>query len=143
MKVKFKKLHPDAVIPQYQTDGSSGFDLHVIEDMLFAPQGRGKVKTGLAVELPPNTELQIRQRSGISMTTPNYISNAPGTIDSDFRGEIQILIINHSRMDHFHINKGQRIAQGIIAPVIRCEIEEVDELTETSRADGGFGSTGI
>jgi len=142
MKIKFKKLYKDVILPKYQTDGASGFDIHSNQDMYFAPESKGIIGTGLAVELPPGTELQIRQRSGISKNVPNYISNAPGTIDSDFRGEVKILIVNHNRLDYFQIKKGDRIAQGIIAPVIRCEIEEVKKLSKTKRAEGAFGSTG-
>jgi dUTP pyrophosphatase len=140
--LKVMKLHPKAVIPKYQTRYSSGFDVHSIEDVTFAPGGTGLVRTGLAFELPCSTELQVRQRSGISLRYPNYINNAPGTIDEDYRGELIILINNNNMFDNFTIHIGDRIAQCIVSPVIRGVIEEVKELPETERGDGGFGHTG-
>ena len=99
------------------------------------------VSTALQVEIPKNSELTIRQRSGLSKTFPNYIAIGIGTIDTDYRGQILIPVINNSTID-FIISKGMRIAQGIVSPIIRCVIEEVDKLSETDRGEGGFGSTG-
>lgn len=141
MKLKFKKLHPYAEIPKYQTKGSAGFDFHSIDYVDLHPRNFYAVRTGLSVEVPEGYELQIRQRSGLSTKYYNYISNSPGTIDSDYRGEILILVRNNSDID-FIIEPGQRIAQGIIAPVIQCEIIETDKLSETKRGTGGYGSTG-
>jgi dUTP pyrophosphatase len=165
--VKIKRLHPDAVIPQYATDGAAGFDLVAVEDVIIAPGETVKVRTGLAFELPPGYELQIRPRSGISAKTKLRVSNAPGTVDADFRGEVAVLIDNISPIPSvtdewaqtraidgqyvygtkapegtYLIRKGDRIAQGVIAPVYRAAFEVVDELSETARGAGGFGSTG-
>lgn len=141
LKLKFKKLHDEAIIPKYQTEGSAGFDFHAVDYIDIHPKQCYAVRTGLSVEIPNGFEMQIRQRSGLSMQFPNYIMNVPGTIDSDYRGEIKILIYNHS-VSTFDIVPGMRIAQGIIAPVVQFPIIEVNELSETERGTGGFGSTG-
>jgi len=144
MIVCFKKLHQDAIIPKYQTQYASGFDLHAIEDVKIYAGETKLVKTGLAVKLPKNTELQIRARSGLALKTPYLIKNGVGTVDEDYRGEIGVIIHNISQTgDIMQIKKGDRIAQGIIAPVVRCQIFEADELDITERGTGGFGHTGI
>ena len=140
--IKFKKLSDDAIIPQYMTEGSVGFDIYSTNSFVLEPQGSGMVTTGLSVQIPTNTELTIRQRSGLSKLHPNYIAIGIGTIDQDYRGEIMIPVINHNPGTAFIINVGDRIAQGIVSPIIRCVIEEVDELSDTARGKGGFGSTG-
>lgn len=140
--LKFKKLHPDAVIPQYQTEGAAGFDLVTVEEAV-SPAGKTiLLKTGLAVEVPPGYELQIRPRSGISLKTGLMIKNSPGTIDSDYRGEIGIIVYNNGERYGHCINKGERIAQAVLKRVERAEIFEVMELSDTERGVGGFGSTG-
>ena len=149
IKVKIKKLHPDAIIPKYQTEGSAGFDLHSIEDIdfmfrKFSTTGQ-KVRTGLAFEIPEGYELQIRPRSGLSVNSNIRISNSPGTIDSDYVNEVCIivdLILNNTVLTDTKINKGDRIAQAVLCPVFRAEFEEVETLKETTR-NGGFGSTGV
>jgi dUTP pyrophosphatase len=167
--VKIKRLHPDAVIPQYATPGAAGFDLVAVEDVIIAPGETAKVRTGLAFELPPGYELQIRPRSGISEKTKLRVSNAPGTVDEDFRGEVAVLIDNVTpptsytkpylygidgkvaiKEDNeqfplftYIIRKGDRIAQGVLAPVYRAAFEVADELSETERGAGGFGSSGV
>ena len=170
--VKVKKIHPDAVIPRYATPGSAGFDLVAVEDVIIEPGETAKVRTGLAFEIPPGYELQIRPRSGISAKTKLRIANAPGTVDADYRGEVCVLLQNTEQIfladgwgpplpgrayyingedyvvdEYTHgtylIRKGDRIAQGVIAPVYRAAFEVVDELSETERGDGGFGSTGV
>lgn len=143
MIVKVKRLHPDAVIPKYATPGAAGFDLVAVEDVFIVPRETKLVPTGIAVEIPWGYEMQIRPRSGFSLKTPLRIANAPGTIDSDFRGEVKIIVTNTSENKGFYIKKGDRIAQGVIAPVMRAVFEEVDELSETDRGLGGFGSTGV
>ena len=143
MIVKVKRLHPDAVIPKYATPGAAGFDLVAVEDVFIAPRETKLVPTGIAVEIPWGYEMQIRPRSGFSLKTPLRIANAPGTVDSDFRGEVKIIATNTSENKGFYIKKGDRIAQGVIAPVMRAIFEEVDELSETDRGLGGFGSTGV
>ena len=145
MKVKIKKLHEDAIIPKYQTSGAAGFDLHALEDV-YIPAGHTKlIKTGLSFEIPHGFELQIRPRSGLSLKTKLRVANSPATIDSDYRGDVGIIVDNIENKDNvfssLQINKGDRIAQGVICPIIQAEFEESDELSDTSRGSGGFGST--
>ena len=142
MRVKIKQLHPDALIPQYQTLGAAGFDLHAIEDYKLSAGERVLVKTGLAFELQIGFELQIRPRSGLALKNGISVLNAPGTIDSDYRGEVGVLLINHSKED-FAIKKGDRIAQGVVARYERVEFEVCEELGESARGTGGFGSSGV
>jgi dUTP pyrophosphatase len=167
VQVKVKKLHPDAVIPKYSHLNDAGFDLVVVEDVVIWPGETKKVPIGLAFAIPPGYELQIRPRSGISAKTKLRISNAPGTVDAGYRGEVCVLMDN-TRMPSgeigdtcldvsektvkvdrevdthtYLIRKGDRIAQGVIAPVYQAQFEVVDELDETERGAGGFGSTGV
>ena len=141
MNVKIKKLNENAVIPKYQTEGAAGFDLHATETKLIMPGETQLIGTGLSVELPLLTELQIRPRSGLSLKTKLRISNSPGTIDEDFRGEIKIIVdnIGHSP---YTVTVGDRIAQGVISPVRQAIFEEVEELSDTTRGQSGFGSSG-
>lgn len=144
MYVFFKKLNPDAIIPKYQTEGASGFDLHSVEDVTIYAGETKLVKTGLAVQLPKGTELQIRARSGLALKTPYLIKNGVGTVDEDYRGEIGVIISNISQTgDIVKIEKGTRIAQGVIMPVLRLKILETDRFNTTEREAGGFGSTGV
>ena len=142
MKLKIKKLKNEAQIPSYQTKEAAGFDLHSIEDAVLKPGERKLIGTGLAFEIEYGYEVQIRPRSGLAYKHGITVLNTPGTIDSDYRGEIKVLLINHSN-DAFEIKKGDRIAQAVVAPVIQAEIVEVEELSETKRGEGGFGSTGV
>ena len=141
MKLKIKKLNPEAIIPAYQTKEAAGFDLHSIENVVLKPGERKLIGTGLAFEIEYGYEVQIRPRSGLAFKHGITVLNSPGTIDSDYRGEIKILLINHSN-EKFEIKKGDRIAQAVVAPVIQAEIVEVEELSSTERGEGGFGSTG-
>jgi len=141
MVLKIKKLDNEAIIPNYQTKGAAGFDLHSIEDVVLNPGERKLIKTGLAFEIEKGYEVQIRPRSGLAYKYGITVLNSPGTIDSDYRGEIKVLLINHSN-EAFNIKKGDRIAQGVLAKVIEANIIEVKELNVTSRGDRGFGSTG-
>ena len=141
MKIKIKKLNKEAQIPAYQTKEAAGFDLHSIEDAIINPGERKLIGTGLAFEIEFGYEVQIRPRSGLAYKYGITVLNTPGTIDSDYRGEIKILLINHGQ-ESFEIKKGERIAQAVIAPVIQAQIVEVDELNDTERGAGGFGSTG-
>jgi len=141
MKLKIKKLTPDAIIPAYQTELAAGFDLHSVEDYVLKKGERKLIKTGLAFEIEEGYEVQIRPRSGLAFKHGITVLNTPGTIDADYRGEIMVLLINLGE-DDFEIKKGERIAQAVIAPVIQAEFVEVDELSETKRGKGGFGSTG-
>jgi dUTP pyrophosphatase len=141
MKIFIKKLSPLAEIPNYQTEEAAGFDLHSIEDIILKPNERKLIGTGLAFEIPKGYEIQIRPRSGLAYKYGISVLNSPGTIDSDYRGEIKVLLINHSDTD-FEIKVGERIAQGVIQEVIQAKFEEVEELNKTARGAGGFGSTG-
>jgi dUTP pyrophosphatase len=148
MKVKIKKLHPDAVVPKYATEGSAGFDLVALENVIIYQGETLLIKTGLSVEIPMGYELQIRPRSGTSLKTPLRVANSPGTVDSDYRGEICVIMTNTDPLvpgyatERFFILKGERIAQGVICPIVQAEFEVVEELSSTDRGAGGFGSTG-
>ena len=150
MNIKIKKLHNDAIVPKYQTSGSSGFDLHSIEDINIEPRMTALIKTGFCMSIPEGYEMQIRPRSGLSLKSKLRIANSPGTVDSDYTGEIAIIIdniksedyTNPSGLDIIKIKKGDRIAQGVIVPIIRAIFEEVNELPKTDRGTSGFGSTG-
>ena len=139
--VKIKKLDEKAIIPEYQTKGAAGFDLCSLIDYKLVIGEMKLIPTGLAVEIPEGTELQIRPRSGIAKKHRVTLMNAPGTLDSDYRGPIGIMLINHGH-DHFYIKAGDRIAQGILGPVYQAIFNEVEELSETNRGSGGYGSTG-
>jgi len=141
MILKIKKLNQNAVIPAYQTKEAAGFDLHSIDDVIIKPGERKLIGTGLAFEIEFGYEVQIRPRSGLAYKHGITVLNTPGTIDSDYRGEIKVLLINHSS-EAFEVKKGERIAQAVIAPVIQAEIVEVENLSDTERGSGGFGSTG-
>lgn len=143
MKLKFKKIKPEAIIPKYQTSGASGFDLHSVENTPIPAGSTVVVSTGLATQVPYGYELQIRPRSGLSRDTGLIIKNSPGTIDSDYRGEIKIIFYNTGERYGHYINYGDRVAQGVLVPVIQATIEEAEELDETERQDRGFGHSGI
>ena len=134
---------PGAKLPRYMTEHAAGMDIHaaVAEDMIIKPGERVLVGTGLAVAIPPGYEAQIRPRSGLAIRDGITLLNSPGTIDADYRGEIKIIMINHGR-ENFIVKSGDRLAQMIIAPVVRCCWEEVPELGESQRGSGGFGHTG-
>ncbi len=143
MVIQIKKLRPDAVVPRYMTAGASGMDLSAALDAPVRIDGgrRLQVATGIAIKVPPGYEAQVRPRSGMAHAYGVTVLNTPGTLDSDYTGEIIVLLINHGGYA-VRIDPGQRIAQLVIAPVIRAELVEVDELPTTTRGDGGFGSTG-
>ncbi len=141
MHLKIKKLTPEAVIPAYQSSGAAGFDLHAIEDTILRPGERVLLGTGLAMAVDEGYELQIRPRSGLAYKHGITVLNTPGTVDSDYRGEIKVLLINHGEED-FAITQGERIAQGVIKEVVQAVMVEVDDLDETQRGEKGFGSTG-
>jgi len=140
--VRFQKLHKDAIIPGYATPGSAGVDFHCIEDIYISSKAIVPVRTGLAVEMPWYMELQLRPRSGISRQYPGYITNSPATIDPDYRGEIIFYMVNNDPRAVIHFNKGDRIAQGVFAPIFRPEFVEAAELTLTMRGARGHGSSG-
>ena len=143
VKVLIKKLDPVVKLPEYKTIGSSGMDLvaFIKEPIKVKPKTSSLVPTGLAVAFIEDYEIQIRPRSGLAVKNNISVLNTPGTIDSDYRGEIKIIIYNHGSAD-FTINNGDRIAQMVLSPVIKMELEEVKDLPETIRGEGGFGSTG-
>jgi len=139
--VKIKKLDEKAIIPEYQTKGAAGFDLCSIIDYNLKVGEMKLIPTGLAIELQEGTELQLRPRSGIAKKYKVTLINSPGTLDSDYRGPIGIMLINHGQIN-FNIKVGDRIAQGVLAPVYKAIFNVVDELSETNRGSGGYGSTG-
>lgn len=140
--LKWLKVHPEAQIPQYNYKGDAGFDFVVVEKVVLLPGQRKIARTGLKVEIPEGYELQIRPRSGMSLNSPLLIANSPGTIDSNYRGEIGIILYNSSNRQYV-VKKGTRIAQGVVVELPEVTHIEVDSLSETERAEKGFGSTGI
>jgi dUTP pyrophosphatase len=143
LRVPIQRLTTFADIPQYATDGAAGLDLPAAIDkpLTLASGSFALVPCGFAMALPAGFEGQVRPRSGLASKYGVTVLNAPGTIDCDYRGEVKVLLINHGR-DHFTITPGMRIAQLVIAPVTRVELQENEMLTDTARADGGFGHTG-
>ena len=143
VKVLIKKLNPLVKIPDYKTQGASGMDLMAFIDqpIKLAPNSSCLVPTGLSVAFSQNYEIQIRPRSGLAAKSQISVLNTPGTIDSDYRGEIKIILFNHGS-DEFIINNNDRVAQMILLPVSKIEFEEVKNLPDTLRGRGGFGSTG-
>lgn len=141
--ILFKRLpHGDGLpLPAYATEGAAGMDVVAAEDVDLAPAQRHAVATGLALAIPHGYEIQVRPRSGLALKHGISAPNAPGTIDSDYRGELKIILINHGQ-ESFAIRRGDRIAQLVLAPVTRGTWLEVDDLGETARGEGGFGSTG-
>ena len=128
-------------LPRYATDGAAGMDVLAAEDVILAPGARHAVASGLAVAIPPGYEIQVRPRSGLALKHGISVPNAPGTIDSDYRGELKVILINHGA-EPFAIARGDRVAQLVLAPVVRMTWDEVDALDDTERGGGGFGSTG-
>jgi len=142
--VRFKRLRPFAVLPRYMTAGAAGMDLSSAADgpvTLEANGGRAGIPTGWAIELPAGSEGQVRPRSGLAAKHGVTIVNAPGTIDSDYRGELVVLLVNLGREPHV-IKPGDRIAQLVVAPVVQASVEEAESLSDTTRGVGGFGHTG-
>ena len=128
-------------LPAYATQGAAGMDVLAAEDVTLAPGARHAVATGLAMAIPPGYEIQVRPRSGLALKHGVTVPNAPGTIDSDYRGELKVILINHGSQE-FAIRRGDRVAQLVLAPVVQASWLKVDELDETARGTGGFGSTG-
>jgi dUTP pyrophosphatase len=142
--LKIRRKVPQAALPSYETEGASGMDLRAFtkEDIVIPPLGRAKIPTGLFVEIPPGCEGQVRPRSGLALRSGVTVLNSPGTIDCDYRGELEVILINLGA-ESFTVKNGDRIAQMVISPVLRVEIAETGTLSETKRGGGGFGSTGI
>ena len=143
VKVLIRKLSPEVELPSYKSPGASGMDLmaFIKSSIIIKPQTSCIIPTGLSIAFSENYEIQIRPRSGLASKNNISVLNTPGTIDSDYRGEIKIIIYNHGNSD-FVINDRDRIAQMILAPVIKMELEETKDLPQTIRGEGGFGSTG-
>ncbi len=141
--VKVKRLPHglDLPLPAYATAGAAGMDVVSAEDVVIAPGARHPVATGLALAIPEGFEIQVRPRSGLAFKHGITVPNTPGTIDSDYRGELKVLLINHG-VEPFAIQRGDRVAQLVLAPVVQAAWEEIEELDETARGAGGFGSTG-
>ena len=142
MTLRFKKVHPDAVLPSYAHPSDAGMDVRSVEDMVLAPGRRALVHTGLVMLLPPGYEAQVRPRSGLALKSGVTVLNTPGTIDSGYRGEVGVILINLGDSE-FQVRKGDKVAQLVIAPVTQPEIAEADAVDETDRGAGGFGSTGV
>ena len=141
--VRVKRLpHGEGLeLPAYATAGAAGMDVLAAEDVTLAPGARHAVATGLAIAIPPGFEIQVRPRSGLALKHGISVPNSPGTIDSDYRGELKVILINHGG-EAFAIRRGDRIAQLVLAPVTQASWLPVDELDQTARGEGGFGSTG-
>ena len=143
VKILIKKTNKEVITPKYKTDGSSGVDLSAFleKKVVIKPNSSELIPTGLQVAIPEEFEIQIRPRSGLAAKESISVLNSPGTIDSDYRGELKIILFNHGNKD-FIINNGDRIAQMVLVPILKMEFEEVDSLPDTVRGQGGFGSTG-
>jgi len=143
VKILVKKLNSRVKLPSYKTKGSSGMDLMAFlnESISIIPQKSELIPTGISIAIPENTEVQIRPRSGLAAKNNISILNTPGTIDSDYRGELKVILYNHGDKE-FIVKNGDRIAQMVLVPIIKATFEEVESLPETIRGEGGFGSTG-
>ncbi|MDD3225685.1 MAG: dUTP diphosphatase, partial [Clostridium sp.] len=141
MKLLVQKINKKAVIPFYAHEGDAGLDLFSIENISIKPMERKLVHTGIKIQLPKNTEAQVRPRSGLALKNGITVLNTPGTIDEGYRGEICIILINLGS-EEFNVTEGMKIAQMVIKPTVSPKIEEVLELSETERGEHGFGSTG-
>lgn len=142
MTLSFKRVHPDAVLPAYAHPSDAGMDICSIDTLVIPVGKRALVKTGLVINLPPLYEAQVRPRSGLALKRGVTVLNTPGTIDSGYRGEIGVILINLGD-EPFEVKTGDRIAQLVIAPVTQPAIIEATEIDETDRGAGGFGSTGV
>jgi dUTP pyrophosphatase len=143
-RINVKKLHAAARVPTYMTELAAGMDICacLTEPFILQPGARGLIPTGLALAIPVGYEVQVRPRSGLAIRNGISLVNSPGTIDADYRGEINIILINHGD-EPFMVESGDRIAQIVVAPVCQAELNEVDELCPTARGGGGFGHTGV
>ena len=142
MKVKFQRINQSAELPTYAHPGDAGMDIRSIEELTMDPGARALVHTGLVMVLPPGYEAQVRPRSGLALKNGITVLNTPGTIDEGYRGEIGVILANFGS-EPFKVEKGAKIAQMVIAPCTRAEIVEIDEVDDTVRGTGGFGSSGL
>jgi dUTP pyrophosphatase len=140
--LKIKRITKNARLPEYANPGDAGLDIFSVETADIHPGESRLIRTGIAIELPPGTEAQVRPRSGLALKHQITVLNTPGTIDEGYRGEVGVILINHGR-SLFRVEPGMKIAQMVIKPVIRVEVRETDRLEETVRGVGGFGSTGV
>ena len=140
--LRIEKINDKAIIPSYANAGDAGLDLYSVEKLDLAPGERGLIHTGIKIELPKNTEAQIRPRSGLALKHGISLVNAPGTIDEGYRGEIGVIVINHG-LENFTVEEGMKIAQMVVKPVWRVEVEEVTSLSDSERGEKGYGSSGI
>jgi dUTP pyrophosphatase len=140
--LRFKRLDPQTPLPAYTTEGAAGMDICSAVDIGLGPGTWAAVSTGLSVEIPKGFELQVRPRSGLAAKYGISVLNAPGTIDSDYRGEIKVILINHGP-NNFNVSRGDRIAQLVFAAAPQVSIQETEELSDTERGTGGLGSTGV
>lgn len=140
--LKVEKISDKAIIPNYANKGDAGLDLYAINELILASGERGLAHTGIKIELPENTEAQIRPRSGLALKHGITLVNAPGTIDEGYRGEIGVIVINHGQ-EVFKVESGMKIAQMVIKPVWRVQVQEVKSLSDAERGDRGFGSSGV
>lgn len=141
MKLFVKRLSPNATLPAYAHPGDAGLDLFAAAAVSIEPGESRLVGTGISIELPPNTEAQVRPRSGLALKQGITVLNTPGTIDHGYRGEVGVILINHGR-SRFDVQPGMKIAQLVVAPFLSVSVEETTELSTTARGHGGFGSTG-
>ena len=143
IKILIKRLSKEVSLPKYETSGSSGMDLaaYIDSNININPGQTAIIPTGLALSIPKGFEVQIRPRSGLAAKQKISVLNTPGTIDADYRGEIKVILINLGP-EPFKVEKGLRIAQMIVCPIVQAQLKEVDDLSETERGKGGFGSTG-
>ena len=142
MTLRFKRIHPDAVLPAYAHPSDAGMDVRSVADLVIPSGGRALVPTGLVAIIPPMYEIQVRPRSGLALKHGVTVLNTPGTIDSGYRGEIGVILANFGDRE-FSVSKGDKVAQLVFAPVVQPEIEETDTIDDTDRGAGGLGSTGI
>ncbi|SMB92393.1 deoxyuridine 5'-triphosphate nucleotidohydrolase [Desulfonispora thiosulfatigenes DSM 11270] len=140
--VKVKKIDSFAKLPQYAHPGDAGLDLYSTEEKIINSGQSALIKTGIMIELPENTEAQIRPRSGLALNYGITVLNTPGTIDEGYRGEICVILINHGKVS-FKVQKEMKIAQMVVKPVLKIEVKEVEELTDSNRSKNGFGSSGL
>lgn len=141
MILKIRKISDEAVIPRYAHFGDAGMDLFSVENCTINPGETRLIKTGISIELPEGYEAQVRPRSGMALKNSITVLNTPGTIDAGYRGEVGVILINHSNQE-FEITKGMKIAQMVISQFTMAIVQEVDELSDSDRGSGGFGSTG-
>lgn len=141
-KLKVEKISEKAKLPSYANEGDAGLDLYSVESLKVNPGESALISTGIKMELPKNTEAQVRPRSGLALKHGITVLNTPGTIDEGYRGEIKVIIINHGK-EPFFVEEGMRIAQMVVKPVFKVDVFEVSSLTESERGEGGFGSSGL